>query len=101
MRPIERRLGKLEQLLAERVDGPRVCNCRLETRFHSGVCLAAILAELSWGCPVHGFRTLGYFRWVVLEWEQVTSGDEKFCPCVRRPEAPCPPSGGQTADADK
>jgi hypothetical protein len=81
---LERRLSRIEQLLAKRTEVPRVCNCRIETRFHSAGCLNAILKGMSRVCPCHGFRELGFF-FSTSRWCALNSEDNQFCPCPPHP----------------
>lgn len=81
---LERRVARLEQRIAERAEKPRVCNCRVQTRFHGADCLDAVLTGTSRVCPLHGFRELGFFWWTP-RWCALNSEDNQFCPCPPHP----------------
>jgi hypothetical protein len=81
---LEKRLSRLEKHVAERTEKPSVCNCRVETRFHSAVCLNAVLKGMPRVCPVHGFRELGFFWWTPPK-STLRSEDNQFCPCPLHP----------------
>jgi hypothetical protein len=81
---IEKRLSRIEKRLAERTREHSICNCRVETRFHNGPCVAAILKGASRVCPVHGFRDFGLFAYVARSY-LVNAEDNRFCPCPPDP----------------
>jgi hypothetical protein len=81
---IENRLSRLEKRLGERTTKLSICNCRVETRFHGGCCLDAILKGMSRVCPLHGFRELGFFFWTSRQFP-LLSEDNQFCPCPPHP----------------
>jgi hypothetical protein len=81
---IEKRLSRLEKRLAEKTREHSICNCRVDTRFHNGPCLAAILKGASRVCPVHGFRELGFFMFAGRPYP-VNAEDNQFCPCPPHP----------------
>jgi len=81
---LENRISRLERLVQERIEGARVCNCRLETRFHGADCLDALFKRMSRVCPRHGFRVLGFFFWTP-KWRTLNSEDNQFCPCPPDP----------------
>ncbi len=81
---LEKRLSRIEQRLLKRTEEARVCICRLETRFHSGNCLEAILKGMSRVCPLHGFRDLGFFFCAARPY-RLGSEEDQFCPCPPHP----------------
>jgi hypothetical protein len=81
---IEKRLLRLEHLVAKRTRKPQVCNCRIETRYHNANCLAAILNGMSRVCLAHGFRELGFFFWTAKQYA-LQSEDNQVCPCPPHP----------------
>ena len=81
---IEKRLSRIEKRLAKRTREHSICNCRVETRFHNGPCVAAILKGASRVCPVHGFRDFGLFAYVARSY-LVNAEDNRFCPCPPNP----------------
>ncbi len=60
---LEKRLSRLERIVAARTKTSSICNCRVETRFHNADCLDAILKGIPRVCSVHGGRELGFFFW--------------------------------------
>src|ERR1035438_7340576 len=84
MHGLERRLSRLEKLMEQRKQKTRICNCRVETRFHGADCLAAILKSTPRVCAVHGFRDLGFFFWQSRQY-RLGSGDDQFCPSPPHP----------------
>lgn len=84
---LEKRLSRLEKQAAERTEEPKVCNCRITTRFHNAACLEALLKGIPRVCPVHGFRELGRFSftpsWYVLLRDSDRPND--ICPCPPHP----------------
>jgi hypothetical protein len=101
---LEKRISRLEKRVAERTEKNKVCNCRVETRFHNADCLDAVLKGMSRVCSVHGFRKLGFFFWTSKQY-LLQSEDNQFCPCPPHPWrsfllsegphtwAPCRPRG--------
>lgn len=81
---LERRLYRLERLVADRREKQQVCNCRVETCFHNAKCLDAVLKGLSLVCPVHGFRELGFFFWTPQQCPLEPESNQ-FCPCAPHP----------------
>jgi len=81
---LDRRLSRLEKQMEQRKKATRVCNCRVDTRFHGADCLAAILKSTPRVCAVHGFRDLGFFFWQSRQY-RLGSGDDQFCPCPPHP----------------
>jgi hypothetical protein len=81
---LEKRLARLEKRVAERIQDAKVCNCRLNTRFHNAECLAALLKGIPRVCPVHGFREIGGF-FFTPSWYHVRGEDDEFCPCPPHP----------------
>jgi hypothetical protein len=84
---LERKISRLEKRAAEETAGPRVCNCRVITRYHNAECLDALLKCMPLVCPVHGFRELGRFWWTPA-WcvRRTRAGDDnEFCPCPPHP----------------
>jgi hypothetical protein len=81
---LEKRLSRLEQRGAERTRKPRVCDCRVETRFHGADCLDEIVNGMARDCPSHGFRELGFFFWTP-RWCALIPEDNQFCPCHPHP----------------
>jgi hypothetical protein len=51
---------RLEKFVAERTEKPRVCRCRVQTRFRSEYCLDAMLKEFQEFVPVTAFENLGF-----------------------------------------
>jgi hypothetical protein len=94
----EKRLSRLEKRLAERTTKPSTCNCRVETLFHGGCCLDAILKGMSRVCPLHGFRELGVFCWTSKQFT-LLSEDNEFCPCPPDPWRSFVLSGNHTWEA--
>jgi hypothetical protein len=80
---LENRVSKLEKV-AESKQGTKICNCRVQTRYHNAACLDAILKGISRVCPVHGFRDLGFFFWHSKQYP-LGLGDDQFCPCPPEP----------------
>ena len=81
----EKRLSRIEQCAADRTEKPLICNCRESTRYHNSVCLEHLLKRIPRVCPVHGFRDLGFFLWVVFPQGRILQEDRQFCPCVANP----------------
>jgi hypothetical protein len=81
---LDRRLSRLEKQMERQKQTIRVCNCRVETRFHGADCLAAILKSTPRVCAVHGFRDLGFIFWQSRQYP-LGSGDDQFCPCPPHP----------------
>jgi hypothetical protein len=81
---LERRLTRLEKRVAQKVDPPKVCNCRVSTRHHDSVCLDGLLKKMPRTCPIHGFRELGMFWWTP-HWRPLRREDNQFCPCTPHP----------------
>jgi hypothetical protein len=81
---LEKRLARLEQRIEALTEEPKVCSCRVETRFHGADCLGAVLKGMSRVCPRHGFRELGFFFWTP-GWRTLNAEDNQFCPCPPDP----------------
>ena len=81
---LEKRVYRLEQLVAKKNEKPLVCNCRSMTRSHGSNCLDAIMKGTSRVCPFHGFRELGGFMWTPED-SPLLSEDNQFCPCPPNP----------------
>ena len=84
MNGLEKRLLKLENCSAKKTEIPRVCSCRITTRFHNAACLEALLKGLPRNCPIHGFRELGSFLFT-SSWRPLLQGDNEYCPCPPHP----------------
>jgi hypothetical protein len=80
----EKRLSRLEALISTKLELPKICNCRTDTRFHSPNCLKAILQGASRVCPTHGFRDFGFFMFAAT-WSALKPEDFPFCPCPEDP----------------
>ena len=80
----ERRLSRLEALIKRKLERPKICTCRAETRFHRSDCLKAILQGASRDCPTHGFRDFGFFMFAA-QWSTLSPEDNQFCPCPEDP----------------
>ena len=81
---LEKRLARMEQLVAKRMETPRICNCKVETKFHNATCLNAILERAPRVCPLHGFREFGFFMWTPPQFP-VSWEDNDVCPCPPHP----------------
>jgi hypothetical protein len=81
---LEKRLSRLERILTKKTEKPRICNCRVETRFHGADCLDGILKGMSRVCPRHDFRELGFF-FRTPKWRGLISEDNQFCPSPSHP----------------
>jgi hypothetical protein len=85
---LEKRISRLEKREAKSREEPKVCNCRVQTRFHNAECLVAVLKGIPWVCPIHGFRNLGRLLWTP-EWGCLSyrngGNDNQFCPCRPHP----------------
>jgi hypothetical protein len=81
---LEKRLARLEKRVAERIQEAKVCNCRLNTRYHNAECLAALLKGIPRVCPVHGFREIGKFLFTP-KWSHLRREDDPYCPCPPHP----------------
>jgi hypothetical protein len=53
---LEKRLARLEQRIEALTEEPKVCSCRVETRFHGADCLGAVLKGMSRVCPDMDFE---------------------------------------------
>jgi len=56
---LEKRLSRLKKRVAERTEGPKVCNCRFSTRFHNVKCLDVVLRGKPRSCRVHALTCTG------------------------------------------
>ncbi len=85
---LEKRISRLEKRAVERIEKPKICNCRISTRYHNAACLEALLKGLTRVCPLHGFRVLGTFwftpSWYVLR-RRGGDRDNELCPCPPHP----------------
>ena len=81
---LEKRLARLEKRLAEGTQKAKVCNCRLNTRFHNAECLDALLKRIPRLCPIHGFREIGTF-FFTPKWSHLRREDDQYCPCPPHP----------------
>jgi hypothetical protein len=81
---LEKRVSGLERRVTVTRGKAAVCNCRIETRFHSADCLEAILKNVYRNCPVHGFRTLGTF-FQTSHSMPLVGEDNQACPCPPHP----------------
>lgn len=95
-----KRLSRLEQLAAKRTKEKKVCNCRVETSFHSADCLEAILKGASRVCPRHGFREFGFFMFAAC-WSTLVREDNQFCPCPPHPWRSFLLSGNHTWEGNR
>lgn len=80
----EKRLSRVEALVAKKLEPPKICTCRTDTSFHSAKCLKAVLEGASRECPTHGFRDFGFFIYC-SEWCILHISDNQFCPCPEDP----------------
>ena len=73
---LEKRIRALEQAFAATGDQ---CNCRTgqHTAYHSAAELKKLMAIR---CPAHGFRDLGYMRWLPARLP-LRAEDQTFCSC--------------------
>ena len=81
---LEKRLARVEQLVAKRMETPRICNCKVATKFHNATCLNAILERAPRVCPLHDFRELGFFMSTPQQYPLI-SEDNEVCPCPPHP----------------
>ena len=84
MSALEKRVSRLEKLVAERTKVRPVCNCRVETTFHTSACMEALIKNIPAVCPVHGVRDLGAFNWMSQQYP-LKKEDNQFCPCPPHP----------------
>lgn len=75
------RLSRVEGLLARKLESPKICNCRIDTSYHSAECLKTIFEGASRECPTHGFRDFGFFIYCA-KWCTLQDQDDQFCPCA-------------------
>lgn len=81
---LAQRMSRVEREMAQRAKEPIVCNCRLETAFHTGNCLEASLNGAARVCALHGFRAFGFFVFAARQYP-LNHEDSQLCPCPPHP----------------